>query len=77
MAVTYVPSAWAELIEGLSLMSRHLNNMTSPLHCEHDTLYVMADPEAFSEEELNRLDALGFFPDANGVCFQSFRFGSA
>lgn len=71
------PKAWADLLAGLTLLARHQNNDSSPLHCEHDTLTVMADPSAFSAEELAQLDQWGFQPGADGETFYSFRFGSA
>jgi hypothetical protein len=73
-----LPPAWADLIEGLSLLATHQSNDISPLHCEHDTLTVMADPSRFSPEELERLNLLGFFPATDDEeTFRSFRFGSA
>ncbi len=70
--------AWNDLLEGLALLARHPSNDISPLHCEHDTLTVMADSTKFTEEELARLDALGFTPDEDEPStFYSFRFGSA
>lgn len=71
-----MPTAWAELIEGLTLLARHPADQVSPLHCEHDMLRVMADDGAFTSAELERLDALGFTADTDGG-FYSFRFGSA
>lgn len=70
-------NAWADLVTGLLLLSQHPTNPISPLHCQHDTLWVLADPEAFTNEELNVLDGLGFFVDVEDGCFKSFRFGSA
>lgn len=71
------PKAWADLLSGLTLLAAHQNNDISPFHCEHDTLTVMADPAAFTPEELARLDELGFFPHSDGDAFTSYRFGSA
>lgn len=71
-----LPAAWRDLISGLVLLARGRSNEISPLHCEHDTLWVMADSEQFTPEEIARLDGLGFFVDEDGG-FQSFRFGSA
>lgn len=73
-----MPEPWADLIRGLTLLAKHQNNDISPLHCEHDTLCVMADPSAFTAEELVELEELGFHPDSEyDLCFTSFRFGSA
>jgi hypothetical protein len=71
-----ISSAWAELIEALTLLAHGSSDSFSPLHCEHDTLTVMSDPEAFSPEELARLEELGFHPGEEQT-FYSFRFGSA
>lgn len=73
---TPLPPAWSDLIEGLTLLARHPGDTISPLHCEHDTLNVMADDQAFTEEEIARLDDLGFSVNSEGG-FYSFRFGSA
>lgn len=73
---TSMPPAWADLIEGLTLLAKHPSDIISPLHCEHDTLNVMADDEAFTEDEIAKLDELGFTVNREGG-FYSFRFGSA
>jgi hypothetical protein len=70
-----VPQAWRDLIEGLMLLSKGSVNPDSPLHCEHDKLWVCVLPESFTEDELAKLDALGFIPHEDA--FVSYRFGSA
>lgn len=77
MSSTETPKPWSDLLEALTLLARGQNNPVSPFHCEHDELTVMADPSAFTEEELARLDELGFFPSGDGEAFHSYRFGSA
>lgn len=72
-----MPPAWADLIEGLTLLAKHHTDDISPLHCEHDTLNVMADDEAFTDDEIARLDTLGFSVNSDEGGFYSFRFGSA
>lgn len=72
-----MPKAWADLIEGPTMLAEHQNNSISPFHCEHDELTVMADPEAFTAEELALLDELGFTPSSVDETFTSYRFGSA
>lgn len=67
--------AWGDLIKGLTLLRRSQPDTISPLHCEHDELWVMADPEDFTAEEIAQLDRWGFFVDDEG--FKSYRFGSA
>jgi hypothetical protein len=71
-----IPKAWADLIEGLTILATRQNNDISPLHCEHDQLTVMADPAAFTADELTRLDEMGFHA-GDEQTFYSFRFGSA
>lgn len=75
-ATAHLPEAWSDLLQALTLLAGHETNGTSPLHCEHDELWVMADADQFNAEELARLDAWGFFPDGDGG-FKSYRFGSA
>ncbi len=72
-----LPPAWSDLLKGLTLLAKHQNNLISPFHCTHDQLTVMADPTAFTDDEIERLDTLGFSADAGQECFYSFRFGSA
>lgn len=76
MSTVELPKAWADLIEGLTLLAKGQNNEISPLSCEHNELSVMADPAAFTAEELSRLEDLGFHASAVET-FYSFRFGSA
>lgn len=70
-----MPKAWADLIEGLTLLAQH--GGLDPLYCEHDKLTVMADPELFTPAELDRLSMLGFFADYQEDVFVSYRFGGA
>ena len=71
-------SAWADLIEGLQILAKVQTSEISPLHCEHDTLHVLADPRRLSAAELDHLDGLGFHAaDDPDEGFWSFRFGSA
>lgn len=71
-----LPKAWADLLRGLKIMSGAISNEISPFHCEHDELWVMADPAQLSEEQILDLEELGFVPGDDG-CFISSRFGSA
>lgn len=43
--------------------------------CEHDVMHVAVSPGDVSEEDVQALDELGFFPDDAGG-FASYRFGS-
>ena len=67
-----------DLIEALTILAKYMDReQKNPTHCEHDVLYVChIEPEEVSEEDLKRLDELGFFPDEDGEGFMSFRFGS-
>ncbi|GLW31207.1 hypothetical protein [Actinoplanes regularis] len=70
------PEAWADLIEGLTLLAQYPADESDPLHCSHDTLHVCADETAFTADEIARLDQLGFMVHRDGG-FYSYRFGSA
>jgi hypothetical protein len=70
------PEAWADLLEAIALLTRHPSDDISPFNCTHDQLTVMADPAAFTAEELARLEDLGFHASGEGT-FCSYRFGSA
>lgn len=68
-----------DLIEALKIFLKY-GNPENPTHCEHDVLTICGvDPAEVSQEDKDRLDALGFFisSDGYGPCFQSFRYGSA
>lgn len=67
--------AWRDLAKAIPLLARHQTG-PSPLHCEHDELFVMSKAEEYTPEELARLDEWGFFVNGDGG-FSSFRFGSA
>lgn len=65
------------LIEALQIFLKY-GDPYSPTHCEHDELLVMIDPSDVSEEDTDKLELLGFFPNVEyGQCFSSYRFGSA
>jgi len=68
------PEGWKNLVAGLVLMSKGATG-PSPTHCEHDEMWVMADPGKFTKDEIAKLDELGFFEDEDA--FKSFEFGSA
>ena len=73
------PQAWLDLFEGLALLVKGHKKEIYPFHCEHDVLLIQADPSAFTEEELDKLERLGFVAgseyDENE--FMSYRYGSA
>lgn len=66
---------WDNLIKALTLLRKGASG-PYPTHCEHDELWVLADEEKFSVEEIAQLDEWGFFVDDEGG-FRSYRFGSA
>lgn len=63
-----------DLIKALQIFLKY-DNPYAPTHCEHDTLYVMVDPDEVSEEDKERLEELSFHDE--GEYFISYRFGSA
>jgi hypothetical protein len=65
-----------DLIEALTILRKY-GNPRNPTNCDSDVMWVNIQPEQVSDEDMARLDALGFFvsseyPDG----FMSFRFGS-
>lgn len=76
MSQPEIPQAWADLIEGLTLLAKHPASDVSPLWCEHDILHVCVELDEFSGEEVEQLEALGFHADYNDGGFLSTRFGS-
>lgn len=65
-----------DLIKALTIFSKYIKPGASPLHCEHDELFVMADPADVSPEDLKILKELSFRPNDVGT-FTSYRYGSA
>lgn len=68
-----------QLIEALQILRKY-DNPKFPTHCEHDVLLVAVDPDKVSQEDIDRLEALGFssgkgHSDYDGG-FYSYRFGS-
>lgn len=69
----------SDLIKALTILLKY-GDPSSPTHCEHDTLMICGiDPEWVSEEDVDELEALGFFvgDEYGDAAFLSFRFGSA
>ncbi len=65
-----------DLIKALQIFLKY-GNPDYPTHCEHDVLYVDINPEKVSEEDLKKLDKLGFIPDEEyDAGFKSYQFGS-
>ncbi len=68
-----------DLIEALTILLKY-GNPEHPTHCEHDELCICGiDPADVSEDDIKRLDELGFFvtEQYGEKQFMSFRFGSA
>lgn len=66
----------SDLIKALSIFVKYKNERC-PTHCEHDVMYVCGiEKEEVSEEDLKKLDELGFYWDDEEEYFYSFRFGS-
>jgi len=67
-----------DLIEALQIFLKYANEDYSPVNCSHDQLYVGCgiNFEDVSEEDVKRLDELGFFWSDEDDGFISFRFGS-
>ena len=64
-----------DLIKALQIFLKY-GNPDYPTSCNHDELFVDISPEKVSEEDLEMLRTLGFFPFEDGSGFYSFRFGS-
>ena len=64
------------LIEALQIFLKY-DNPRLPTHCEHDVLTVCVDPALVPNDDIARLDDLGFHVDEEEECFYSFEFGSA
>lgn len=67
----------SDLIEALKIFIKYYD-CEHPFSCEHDTLYVTCiDPELVLQEDIQKLDELGFFIDEENGGFVSYRFGSS
>lgn len=63
-----------QLIEALQIILKH-GDVEYPTHCEHDEMHIYPNSMDFTEEELARLEEIGFYP--NGMDgFYSFKYGS-
>lgn len=65
-----------KLIEALQIFLRY-GNPRCPTFCTHEALYVVIDPSVVSDEDIDKLDKLSFFPDDEDECFCSFHYGNA
>lgn len=65
------------LIKALKIFAKYTNKKY-PTGCEHDVLYVYVNPSIVSEEDIKKLEELGFDADREDrENFYSFTFGSA
>lgn len=64
-----------KLIEALTILFKY-GNPDYPTHCEHDELFVDIDPESVSEEDIDKLETLHFYPSDDYDGFASAYFGS-
>ena len=64
-----------DLIKALQIFLKY-GNPDYATYCIHDELWVDIEPEKVSEEDLEMLKSLGFFPSEDESGFYSFRFGS-
>ena len=64
-----------DLIEALQILRKY-GNPEWPTHCEHDELTVDIRASEVSEEDIARLDELGFFVNEDDDDFKSYKFGS-
>ncbi len=66
-----------DLIEALTIFRKYANPRW-PTVCSHDQLAICGvTRDQVSEEDIGRLNDLGFFWDESDEIFVSFRFGSA
>ncbi len=67
-----------DLIEALTILAKYMDPEEKwPTSCMRGVLYVYGiEVEDVSEEDIKKLDELGFIPNNAASGFQSFRFGS-
>lgn len=64
-----------KLIEALQIFLKY-GDPERPTHCEHDVLFINIDAKKVSEEDVKKLNLLGFNYSQNYECFISYKFGS-
>ena len=64
-----------DLLEAIKIFLKY-GNPHNPTHCEHDVMQVDIDPDNVSDEDVDKLEDLGFSVDSDEYCFRSYRFGS-
>jgi len=67
----------SNLIEALGIFKKYKDE-ACPTHCEHDIMYIMGiAKDVMTEEDIKRLEELGFNYDDTEEGWYSFRYGSA
>ena len=68
-----------DLIKALQIFLKYADDDRWPTHCEHDVLYIGCgiELENVADEDIKKLDDLGFIWDDESDGFISFRFGSS
>jgi hypothetical protein len=68
-----------DIIEALNIFRKYMESeyeIGYPTHCEHDVLFINCDKKDIPEEDVKRLEELGFIWMSGDDCWGSFRFGS-
>lgn len=65
-----------DLIEALKIFEKYIGDEKYPTWAEHDEFGVNFPINGMSEEDIKKLDELGFFGDGEYECFVSFKYGS-
>lgn len=65
-----------DLIEALKIFEKYIGDEKYPTWAEHDEFGVNCPINGMSEEDIKKLDELGFFWDGEYECFVSFKYGS-
>ena len=65
-----------DLIEALKIFEKYISDEKYPTWAEHDEFGVNCPINGMSEEDIKKLDELGFFWDNEYECFISFKYGS-
>ncbi len=65
-----------DLIEALKIFEKYIGDEKYPTWAEHDEFGVNCPINGMSEEDIKKLDELGFFWSGEYECFVSFKYGS-
>ncbi len=69
------PYTLGALIAALNIFNKHAKDDIFPTSCEHNTLYVLINPNRVPPEDIKTLEGLGFFADSNLGSFVSTMWG--